>query len=520
MSMVSAWLGLFLLMSASPRVSAQNTGSLYIKEYRVEGAKSLPRAVVERAVYPYLGPGRSEGDIEAARAALEKAYRDHGFQTVTVQIPPQDGRSGISVLQAAEMTVGRLRVKGSRYFLPSDIKQRAPSLREGGVVDINAVTQDILALNRQPDLRVTPSLRPGVEPNTVDVDLEVKDTCPLHGSLELNNRYSADTKPLRLNGAVSYDNLWQLDHSAGLSFQVGPEDAGEVKVFSGYYIARISQLPCVSFMLQGTKQDSNVSTLGGAAVAGKGEFIGPHVLLTLPNGKDFYHSVNVGIDYKHYDNNVLVGGVETMTPVSYYPFIASYGAVWMKPGAVTEFNGAVNLHFRGMGSGVDQFDNSRYEARGDYIYFRGDLSHTHDLPWGFQAFGKVQGQISDQPLLNSEQYSAGGLSTVRGYLESTVLGDNALAGTLEMRTPTFGSWKGWQLDEWRFYAFADGSVLTLRDALPEQDTSFKLASWGVGSRVRFHQHYNGSFDVGVPLISQGKTNVHDLLFTFRLFAEF
>jgi len=187
---------------------------------------------------------------------------------------------------------------------------------------------------------------------------------------------------------------------------------------------------------------------------------------------------------------------------------------------VTEFNGAVNFHFRGMGSGVDQFDNSRYQAQGDYIYFKGDLSHTHDLPWGFQAFGKVQGQISDQPLLNSEQYSAGGLSTVRGYLESEVLGDNALAATLEMRTPTLGSWKGWKLDEWRLYAFTDGSVLTLRDALPEQDSSFKLASWGIGSRVRFHQHYNGSLDMGVPLIGQGTTNAHDLLFTFRLFAEF
>jgi hypothetical protein len=31
---------------------------------------------------------------------------------------------------------------------------------------------------------------------------------------------------------------------------------------------------------------------------------------------------------------------------------------------------------------------------------------------------------------------------------------------------------------------------------------------------------NGSIDAGVPLISTSVTNVHDLLFTFRLWAEF
>ena len=518
--MAAAVFGFLIMAFDAPRAFAENAGSLYIKEYRVEGAKHLPKEDVERAVYPYLGPGRSAQDAEQARAALEKAYRDHGFQTVTVQLPSQDARGGVIVLQVAEMTVGRLRVKGARYFLPSEIKKSAPSLQEGEVVDFNRVTQDVLALNRQSDLRVTPSLRPGVEPNTVDIDLDVKDTCPLHGNLEFNNRYSADTTPTRLNGAIRYDNLWQLGHSAGFSFQVAPEDVGEVKVFSGYYIARFAQLPCLSFMLQGTKQDSNVSTLGGSATAGKGEFFGPHFIVTLPNGKDFYHSINFGIDYKHYDNSVVAGGAEVVTPVSYYPICASYGATWMKPGAVTEFNGAVNFHFRGMGSGPDQFDSSRYEAQGDYIYIKGDLAHTHDLPWGFQAYGKVQGQISDQPLLNSEQFCAGGLSTVRGYLESAALGDNALCGTLEMRTPSLGSLAWLHCNEWRFYAFADGSVLNIRNALPEQDANFKLASWGVGSRIRFREHFNGSFDVGVPLIGQGTTDVHDVLYTFRVFADF
>ena len=62
---------------------------IYIREYRVTGAHRLPEVEVQEAVYPFLGPGRTERDVEQACAALEKAYYEKGFQTVSVEIPPQ-----------------------------------------------------------------------------------------------------------------------------------------------------------------------------------------------------------------------------------------------------------------------------------------------------------------------------------------------------------------------------------------------------------------------------------------------
>ncbi len=57
------------------------------------------------------------------------------------------------------------------------------------------VTKDIVSLNQWPDRRVTPALRAGVAPGTVDVDLNVEDKSPLHASLEVNNRQSPSTTP-------------------------------------------------------------------------------------------------------------------------------------------------------------------------------------------------------------------------------------------------------------------------------------------------------------------------------------
>ena len=503
-------------------VATPGAGPLFIQEYRVEGSHLLKQAEIGETVYPFLGPGRTTEDVEQARAALEKVYKDKGYQTVTVQIPQQDGRGGIIVLQVTEAKVGRLRVHGSRYFSLAEIKRRAPSLAEGQVPNFNGITRDIVALNQWPDRRITPTLRPGVEPGTVDIDLNVKDSLPLHGSLELNNRYSPDTTQLRVNGSVSYNNLWQLGHTAGLSFQVSPERTTDVKVLSAYYQARFREVDWLSLMLLGTKQDSNVSTLGGSAVAGRGQVLGARAIISLPPGKDFFQSVSLGLDYKHFDQNVFVGvGTPAITaPITYYPLSANYNATWLPKGSLTEFNAGLYFHIRGLGSSPQEFENSRFGADGSFIYLRGDLSHTHDLPAGFQVFGKLQGQVSSQPLVSSEQFSGGGLGTARGYLEGEVPGDSAGFGSVELRSPSLLSWLSEKAGEWRIYAFADAGHLTIQNPLPDQISNFDMASIGIGSRLRLLDHLNGSIDAGLPLISQSHTQARDLLLTFRVWADF
>ena len=495
--------------------------SVYIQEYRVQGAHRLSRIEVEEAVYPFLGPGCTKEDVEQARAALEKAYHDKGYQTVAVQIPPQQVRGGIVVLQVTEGAVERLRVRGARYFSPEQIKREAPSLAEGTVPNFNEVNRDVIALNQLADRRITPSLRAGSEPGAVDIDLDVKDSLPLHGSVELNNRYSANTTALRLNGSVSYNNLWQLGHAAGFNFQVAPERSADAKAFSGYYLARFAGNSGLSLMLQGTKQDSSIATLaGGPAMVGRGQTLGASALLALPSGKAFYHSVSLGLNYKHFDPSISSGGI------TYSPLSASYEATWLGATATTDFNGSVNLHLRGMGDDPAGFNARRTGADGSFLYFRGDLSHTRNLPAGFEIFGKVQGQIADQPLVDGEQFSAGGLDTVRGYLESEQVGDNAICGTLELRSPSLKGWAETRVNEWHVYVFGDAGQVTVIDPTAESTSRFNLASVGVGSRIRLLDHCNGSLDAGLPLIGQPRTpsgtqtKAHDLRLTFRAVVDY
>jgi hemolysin activation/secretion protein len=54
-------------VETQPATAQSQLGNLYIREYRVRGNKLLKPIEIEEAVYPFMGPGRSENDIEQAR---------------------------------------------------------------------------------------------------------------------------------------------------------------------------------------------------------------------------------------------------------------------------------------------------------------------------------------------------------------------------------------------------------------------------------------------------------------------
>ncbi len=507
--------------TASPAPTAlSQLGNLYVREYRVRGNHLLKGIEIEEAVYPFMGPGRGEQDIEGARLALEKVYKAKGYQSVGVQVPQQTGNRGVIYLEVVETPVGRLRVKGARYFLPSTIKAQAPSMKEGTVPNFNEISKDVMALNRWRDRKITPELRAGVVPGTVDIDLKVEDKLPLHGSLELNNQHNANTVPLRLSGSLSYSNLWQMGHTLGGSFQVAPEKTTDSAVYSAFYQAPVNSVEGLSVMLTGTVQDSNIAALGGTTVIGKGQIVGFRLMRTLPAKQGYFHSFSFGMDYKNFVQDVNAGGALVSSPIAYYPFNLSYSASRVTDQAYTEFNAALTWHVTGMGGSQTQFAARRFSANDSFFYFRGDLSHTHDVANGFQIYTRAQGQATPDALINTEQTSGGGFNNARGYLIATRLGDSGIFGTLEFRSPNFlGSAKDRE-NQWRVYAFLEGGKLYTNHTLPAEKRSYDLASAGFGSRIRYLNHLTGSVDLAMPLVTQPNALAHDLFLLFRLGMDF
>ncbi len=484
-------------------------------EYRVEGNTVLPVELIERVVYPFLGEQRTVADVEAARLTLETAYRDAGYGTVLVDIPEQRVNVGVVVLQVVQAPVSRLRVVGAKYYSQGHILDKVPALAEGATPNFKVVSEQLATVNRSGDRRVTPLLRPGKAPGTTEVDLSVEDQLPLHGSLELNNKHGADTTATRLQGSLRYDNLWQREHSLGVQVQVSPEDLDEVRVISGSY-----SVPAGTglWVVSAVRSESNTLVrLNGIQVVGRGKVYSLRRIL-VDSSETFTQSLTLGADYKDMlgivyqldENGRLVEGLSCpsealCTPIRYMPLSATYSATLPDKQGAWQAGGGIVFALRGLFSKQAEFADKRYLAQSNFSVLKLDLARTHKLPRDLLLFGKLEGQVSSQPLISDEQFVAGGVDSVRGYLESTAVGDRALRASFELRSPNFLADSKGVLADLRAHAFFEGAGLWLKSPLPAQDFRSGLLSTGFGLRLRAQKYASLALDVGWPLRDAGTT---------------
>ncbi|MFA7316487.1 MAG: POTRA domain-containing protein [Sulfuricella sp.] len=484
---------------AAANAAEQAEGRFDVMEFQVEGNTVLPAVEIETAVYPFLGQGKAIQDVEQARGALEKTYHAAGYLTVLVDIPEQDVANGMVRLKVTEATVSRLRVVGSRYYSLGKIREAAPSLSEGGVPYFPAVQKELAALNTAPDRRVTPVLRAGKSPGTVEVDLKVDDKPPLHGSIELNNRYSPNTTRTRLAAMLRYDNLWQRQHSLTLNAQVAPENIKDSNVLSASYLMPLT--PETMLAAYAVRSRSDVATTGSMNVIGNGDIYGLRAIFSLPSRQNLFHSLTLGADYKSFGETLVLQGADSInTPITYVPMMALYSATLPGKKGVTQYNMGITFALRGLfGNNEADFENKRYKAHANFFVLKGDVQRTQNLPRGWSLFGRMDMQIASQALISNEQFAAGGAESVRGYLESERMGDNAVRGSLELRAANLLSGGEGPVNQLFPLAFVEGAELRLRDPLPGQTQRFSLASAGLGLRFKMLNGLMFDIDLARPL---------------------
>ena len=205
-------------------------------------------------------------------------------------------------------------------------------------------------------------------------------------------------------------------------------------------------------------------------------------------------------------------------PVLYYPMSIVYAPVWRDGETLTQANAALNFAVPGIGSDSRKFDVQRFDAQRQYFYAKGVLSRTQPLPYGLQGFVRVEGQIGDGALLSSEQMSAGGAGTVRGYLEAERLGDKGVQSTVELRSPPLDSLSYSLLKDWRIAAFYDSAALWQNQTLPGEHGSFGLSSAGIGTRFSVRDVLTGALDLAFPLADGAVTRTGDPYLHFRFSA--
>jgi hemolysin activation/secretion protein len=500
----------------TPPGYSQNAANAFpVWEYRVLGNSTLDVKSIERAVMPFLGPNKTIKDVEQARVALENVYHTAGYGTVFVDIPEQSVADGIVRLRVTEGKLHSSVVTGARYYSERAIKAAVPESTEGKVPNLTVLQAQIAAVNGQtPDRTVVPVLKAGPLPGTVDLSMRVQDDLPLHGSVEINNQYTADTRPTRVLAALSYGDLFGRQDDLSVQYEGTPGLAGEVGVVAGNYSTHVGDSgdQLAFYVLHSS---SDIAALGALAVLGEGTVYGARWVMPVTRQSSLLQSVTLGIDYKDFGQSVNVDPTTSLnTPIHYVNLTAAYSESRNTVHSQLQWSVTTNFGPRDAPNNDALFANKRYLATGNYFYLRGDASLTLFNASKWQVILAIDGQLAAEPLISNEEFSIGGASSVRGYLETESLGDDGIRGSLQVQSPPWRWGHGNALMPFVFFDVAHAQTL---DALASDVPSTTLQSAGGGLNVTALGCLSGNLTWADPLQTAGRTVAHDsrLLFSAR-----
>jgi hemolysin activation/secretion protein len=491
---------------------------------------------------------------------------------VAVGVPPQTVESGNVRLDVAEARIGKVTVEneGARWTSDERVRALTPHIQDGAILRESDLREDLTAANTSSDRIIRPVLAAGKQPGLVDVKLVVEDKIPLHASATLDNDRTPGSPHTRLETNLAYGNLWDLDHALSLTYITAPTDSTAVLIGSASYVAPMPWNPGEQLMGYWAYSDtfSNVPTVPGLGSLGNGQSFGFRYNATLPNlvveETPLHHGLTAGIDYKDIkstlqeDASVDPNAPQIKTPIRYLPFLFNWWTSYTGQDDFAALSLGDHFNFSGLVSGGSSADFRANRAapgvNGNYHVFvwRADWRHRLSMADGASFLANLSesllgplwphtgipresiglfddwaitlhtdGQRASQPLIPTEQYAAGGVNSVRGYLQSEIFGDNAWAYSIELWTRRFSLSvaPGVPLDlrPSAFWDYACMYNLEPGEGEPGRQCLFSL---GVGLQFAVTRWFSGQLYLADPLQTTLNTTAGQARLHFRLTGGF
>lgn len=463
----------------------------------------MDQANFKAMLAPYLGKPVSMQSLAMVRKKVILYYRKEGVPFVDVSLPPQDVTNGVIQFLVEEGKLGEVKVSGNKYFTTKYIKKNI-KLRAGDRIKSDSLLADVDWVNQNPFLEVKPVFTEGSKDLTSDIILRAYDQRPWSFYLGYQDSGNNLTGKNRFQLGANWGNAFKLGHQ--INYQLtAAEKFGELNAHSVSYVIPLDWRHKLTFFGSYTDTSVEDSTF---ALDGNSWDLGVRYSIPLGRKDNYSHEYYLGLDYKDSRNALEFGFIPaSATETRLLQFITGYNANYTKGDTFTSFDASFTL---GLDGNSDDFNASRAGANPNYVYLRLNANHHRKLPKGFHYSASITAQVSSARLLSSEQISAGGYATVRGYDEREFnFTDSGIVLRNELHFPAFNliDTKIYK-DKWKFLVFADYALVSAHGdqvsrANGTTSDSATMLSVGPGLRYSVNENFSLRLDYGFQLIDAG-----------------
>ncbi len=484
--------------------------SINVKSFKIVGACSLSTRYLESLVECYGNQTLTLGELEDVAYVITNAYQCCGFPLTKAYILEQDVTDGCIEITVVEPTFDRIFIErfGCTRLCNEAIKRYLGYARVRAPIDQNELEYALLLMNDLPGVTAAFTLKPGLEPRTTSLLVQLREKPLFSGSLETNNYGNIYTGLYQFGLRVNVNDL----------FGVGDILSGQA-LYTGKYLQSGRLALTVPVDSHGTKVGVSaaytVYTLGSIfnvlnATGTAGIY---SAFVTTP----LYLSQNLSVyEYADIDYRQIKDQLQTISSTTNKEMEVI--TVGLKGNSVDGWCGMNafnfgctlgNLNFPHEAGALDPYV---YGTKGGFGKFSLIATRLQRLTNNWSLYGAFTGQLATRNLDGSEQLYLGGPYAVRAYPTGESPGDNVYIGTLEVRYG-YKVCRVW-LDEAVIKGFIDaGSSLNIKQniEIPQIPKSRNVAGAGLG--IDFIKNDYGVINLcwahkiaGTPAQSNGKNS--------------
>jgi hemolysin activation/secretion protein len=440
-------------------------------------------------------------DLYRIATRLTQKYRNDGYILTQVYVPPQTIENGVAKLNVLEGYLESVSVEAGENVKESEmsfIQAYANGIKTGGALNAKELERYLLLINDLPGLSAR-SVLGAAQSTTGAATLRIIVERDLYdGFLSINNHGSRYLGAIQGIAALSANSFFGKNERITAQFAAAPFGGELFYGFMGY------EMPINHY---GTKVDfsfSHSSTAPGYNLEEfdvKGRAQGFTARITHPFARSREQNLYgyAMLDWRDVTskNNLLEptrddrirafrGGIN-------YEFLDTFWKVGVNSISL-EVSQGLNVF-----GATEEGDLNISRSFGDpqFTKLNAEFQRLQGLTQGLNLLVKARGQLSNGPLLSSEEFGVGGPDSGRAYDPSEIIGDEGIAGTMELQwnTPYQSSFA----QDYQLFSFIDAGRVWNDDATTSSTKSDTATSVGLGVRAEFKNDTKAGLSVAFPL---------------------
>jgi hemolysin activation/secretion protein len=456
-------------------VPAQGSGAtLTVSRFVFSGNTVFRQDELAPLLADYLNHPITLAQLYEAADKVADFYTRKGYALASVNVPAQKIKDGTVRLEVIEGHIGKIGFEGRRWYREEVLREFAYRTKPKDIYKNGPLEQDLQALNALPGLAARAVIQPGGDYGSSEVTVKLQEN-PIDGYVVLDNYGRKDTGEYRVSASVTLNNPGRIGDQLTVLGTHATDNRLDYAYFD--YNAPLN--------FHGTRLDVNFghAYFNAAPINIPGKNNNLQVNLVQPLLRSNTDTVTVSGGFVHTDGEAeFAGTTVSNTNINLLSLSAAWSHGWADA-AVTQYNLGVHTNFsQARSSGAFGNDTNRERLRLDM-----QMQHLQPLPLHLQVLAQVDAQYSPDPLADTEQFSIGGPTSVRGFPTSEARGDRGFYGQLTLRRP---------IDIGKVAlvprVYIDTGLVDSKNFAPTPNSSNSLTSAGLGADLVYR-----SFDLKV-----------------------